>query len=91
MFKLGPYGTDAPKAPAAAPRGMRRRPFANGGSTGDVDIVTAGGEMVIPPEKVLEIGEGDMAEGHAALDSFVKHVMEKTAKDIKSQPGPRKN
>jgi hypothetical protein len=66
--------------------------FASGGMTGEkVPIVAAGGEYVIPPEVVINIGNGDMESGHTELDDFVKKMREKTVKTLKSLPGPKKN
>jgi len=66
--------------------------FAGGGATGEhVPIVAAGGEYVIPPEVVVNIGGGDMDVGHTELDDFVKKMRAKTVKTLKSLPGPKKN
>ena len=66
--------------------------FASGGTPGGkVAIVAAGGEYVIPPEIVINIGKGDMESGHTELDDFVKKMRAKTVKTLKSLPGPRKN
>ena len=68
------------------------RAFASGGMTGEkVPIVAAGGEYVIPPEVVTNIGNGDMESGHTELDDFVKKMRAKTVKTLKSLPGPKKD
>jgi len=66
--------------------------FASGGMPGEkVPIVAAGGEYVIPPEVVINIGNGDMDFGHTELDDFVKKMRANTVKTLKSLPGPKKN
>lgn len=76
MFKLGPYGTSK---------------FADGGSVEPVDIVAAGGEIVVPPDRVKEIGGGDIDHGHNVLDAMVKRVRAKTIKQLRSLPGPKRD
>lgn len=53
-------------------------------------IFAAGGEFIIPPEKVREIGGGDIREGHRILDEFVRKVREKTIRQMKNLKGPVK-
>ena len=66
--------------------------FADGGMAGEkVPIVAAGGEYVIPPEVVINIGNGDMESGHTELDDFVKKMRANTVKTLKSLPGPKKD
>ena len=66
--------------------------FASGGGAGEkVPIVAAGGEYVIPPEVVINIGNGSMDAGHTELDDFVKKMRANTVKTLKSLPGPKKN
>lgn len=65
--------------------------FADGGATDGVPIVAAGGEYVIPPEDVVEIGKGDMDHGHKILDAFVKKMRQKTIKTLQNLPGPKKD
>jgi hypothetical protein len=68
------------------------RAFASGGYTGElVPIVAAGGEYVISPNSVENIGQGDMERGHKSLDSFVKKMRAKTVQTLKSLPGPKKD
>lgn len=100
MFGMGPYGSapmkiargpGAPKLTGHVPRPAR---IASGGDVGDgddgVDIVTAGGEYVIPPEVVAEIGQGDIDAGHAILDRWVTSIQKKHAETIKTLPKPAK-
>lgn len=66
--------------------------FADGGMAGDhVPIVAAGGEYVIPPEVVINVGGGNMDVGHTELDDFVKKMRAKTVKTLKALPPPKKN
>ena len=51
----------------------------------------SGGEYVVNPDKVLAIGRGDMDLGHDILDAFIKKVRERTIKEMKALPGPKKD
>lgn len=85
--KGGPYGQGATPYGAAMPR-------AAGGETEGqslVPIVAAGGEYVITPEEVMEIGKGDLDLGHKILDHFVNKMRAKTIKTLKKLPGPKKD
>ena len=94
MFTTGPYGMKLPRA-----RGYRlRRPRmlrADGGEADDGDeevtqIMAAGGEYVISPEKVMEIGGGDLDHGHAIMNQFIKSARAKQVKTISKLPPPHK-
>jgi len=66
--------------------------FASGGVAGQkVPIVAAGGEYVIPPEVVINVGNGDMNAGHTELDDFVLKMRAKTVKTLKGLAAPKKN
>ena len=56
-----------------------------------VPVIVAGGEYIIPPEKVQEIGEGDMDKGHAVLDAFVVSQRRALRKKLAKLPGPAKD
>ncbi|WP_201449817.1 hypothetical protein [Bradyrhizobium sp. Ai1a-2] len=56
-----------------------------------VPIVAAKGELVIPPEKVTELGGGDIDRGHNILDAMVKHVRRHTIKTLKGLPKPKRD
>lgn len=58
---------------------------------GSVPVIVAGGEYIIPPEVVEEIGGGDMNRGHSLLDAFVKKHRQRTVKHLKSLPGPARD
>jgi hypothetical protein len=56
-----------------------------------VPIVAAGGEYVIHPDVIVQIGGGDMDRGHKELDDFVKASRAKTVKTLQKLPGPKKD
>lgn len=96
MLKMTPGGSPMPSAP---PMGRRPGKFADGGDVmppqgggGEppVDIMAAGGEFIVPVDKVAEIGGGDMKRGHDILDAMVKQTRKKAIKTLRKLPGPRK-
>jgi len=56
-----------------------------------VPIVAAGGEYVIAPDDVVNVGGGDLDHGHQILDSFVRKMRAKTVETLKKLPGPKKD
>lgn len=57
-----------------------------------VEIVAAGGEYVISPENVADrVGGGDIDNGHAELDNFVKAYRAKTIQTLQKLPGPKRD
>lgn len=91
MFKPGPKGVGK----AGIKRGVgvpkRQTRFADGGMVEDgVDINAAGGEYVIPPEVVMEIGGGDLDAGHKMLDGWVIDNRKQHVKTLRKLPGPAK-
>lgn len=76
-------------SPGAPVEGIPRK--ADGGGTGSVKIIAAGGEHVIPPEAVMRIGKGSLDDGHQILDHFVKQVRAGTIKKLSRLPGPRRD
>jgi len=80
-----PYGQ------GALPYGAGGDHFKDGGHTGAVPVVVAGGEYVIHPNDVTHIGGGDMENGHRILDAFVKKQRAKTVKTLQNLPGPKKD
>lgn len=93
MFSSKPYSQ------AKQPYAEGEQPYAEGkpygaraaGGSAPVEIVAAGGEYVIEPEDVMEIGGGDMDHGHEILDHFVKGYRAKTIATLKKLPGPKKD
>lgn len=91
LFKMGPYGSSVPKGIHKGAKAIRQR-FADGGETqveDHVPIIASDGEFIVTPDKVAEIGGGDIEHGHASLDEMVKHIREQTIKTLKQLPGPK--
>ena len=89
VFGGTPYGGgDQPYNHEGGPYGM-----AKGGATdgAGVPIVAAGGEYVLHPDQVRDIGGGDLDTGHKVLDEFVKRVRAENIKTLKKLPGPRRD
>lgn len=95
-----PSGVGGMKMPTA---GMMkgRKGFADGGmpmagapsdpgAAPGVDIMTAGGEFIVPAEKVAELGGGDLDKGHQVLSAMVQHIRKQTIKTLKRLPKPKK-
>ena len=101
MFRMGPYGTaltgmrgvktNAPHLNLSA-RGGKNRFSARGGSQDDghTPIIAAGGEIVIPPDKIKE-RFGDLEHGHEALDEWVVNTRKKHIKTLRKLKPPRKD
>lgn len=103
MFgQSGPYGmgknpaikrgSGAPRAPRAPSMKMR----ADGGAAEEdigapTPINAAGGEYVIDPEIVAQIGGGDIKRGHAILDQWVIANRKNHISTLKKLPGPAKD
>ena len=85
MFESKPYFSDG------APYGASGIAKAHGGAVELVPIVAAGGEYVISPETVTEIGKGSMDVGHSILDKFIKKMRHKTIKTLTKLPGPKRD
>lgn len=68
-------------------------PFrAAGGQTQQhTPVVVAGGEYIISPQQVAAIGGGDTKHGFKILDAFVKHVRQRTIKQMRKLKGPVKS
>lgn len=61
------------------------------GGVATVPIVAAGGEHVVSPEEVMNVGNGDLETGHRVLDEFVKRMRKETVKTLQKLPGPKKD
>jgi hypothetical protein len=91
----GPFGT--PPARIARGRGAPPAPKpmrADGGPAdgdGPVDILAAGGEFVVEPDIVANIGGGDLKRGHEILDYWMKQQRKDHIKTLRSLPGPAKD
>ena len=102
MFGTGPFGAPlakmghgpgAPKPPK--PMKFESGGYSEGGTRGHGDhipvpVLLSGGEFVIAPSKVREIGKGSLKNGHAILDAFILHNRAKEIKTLKGLPGPAK-
>lgn len=84
-FSGTPYGASQSPYSAEMPR------KANGGSVEGVPIIAAGGEYVIHPDDVANIGDGDLDKGHQHLDEFVKKMRARTVATLKKLPGPKRD
>jgi len=91
--------TGAPYQSPSTPYGMEETPYgismphkASGGSAENgIPIVAAGGEYVVSPEDVLQLGDGDMDAGHRHMDEFVKKMRARTVKTLQKLPGPKRD
>lgn len=78
--------------PFSKPKRKRREQGGLAGFTPTaVPIIAAGGEFVIPPERVKELGGGDMAKGHAMLDDWVLGARQELIRTLQALPGPAKD
>jgi len=75
-----PYGASMPTSRGHLSISKPR--MADGGKADKVQIVGAGGEMVIPPEDVAHIGGGDLEKGHKILAAMVDTVRKQVAKRL---------
>jgi len=64
---------------------------APGGDEMPVPVVVAGGEFILTPAEVTNIGGGSMEDGHRILDEFVKMYRAKTIKTLSNLPPPKTN
>lgn len=96
--KAGSGGVGIPKPPPrftgsflapAAKRGGRQRK--NEEHVGEpTPILAAGGEFIIHPQAVREVGGGDLTRGHTALDHWVVTKRKEIAGTMMRLPGPKK-
>lgn len=59
------------------------------GQGGVVDVRLSGGEVVIPPEDVVAMGDGDHDKGANQLDQFIKAVRAHVAQTVTRMAPPR--
>lgn len=64
---------------------------AHGGETSGVPIVAAGGEWVVTPRQVEQVGAGDRDRGHRVLDAFVLHIRKEHIAKLEKLSPPRKD
>lgn len=53
------------------------------------DVIVAGGEYIVPVDRVKAIGGGSLEVGHKTLDRFVKSVRQKQIHTLRNLPGPK--
>jgi 8-oxo-dGTP pyrophosphatase MutT (NUDIX family) len=64
---------------------------AHGGPSSGVPIVAAGGEHVLSPEQVRQVGNGDIDMGHRVLDAFVLRVRKELIHTLRHLDPPKKD
>jgi hypothetical protein len=92
LFGGTPYGGG--KAPYGQSHGLYGMMAKGGHAKSDeslVPVVLAGGEHVLSPEQVRDVGEGDIDKGHKVLDGFVLEVRKRNVKTLRKLPPPSKN
>lgn len=94
MFSKGPFGMNIGKAKGGMRTHQRaaslsKMRFADGGEAKTAPIVAAGGEFVVHPETVANLGNGDLDLGHSILNSFYEQVRENNIKTLRKLPGPK--
>jgi hypothetical protein len=68
---------------------VKTKGFQRGGEADELTpIVTSGGEMIVDPEIVEALGNGDPEEGKKQLINSLTHVRKQIVKHIKNLPGP---
>ncbi len=83
------HGMGPPKPPHM-PGMMSDRGGARGDGPGAVPIMSAGGEFVVDPVDVANVGGGDVKQGHDILDHWVKSHRKKHVKTLSKLPPPAK-
>lgn len=107
MFKLGPYGAGAGAIHPghSMPRGMQAPKMqspqtfgARGGAKQKhkhigkpVPVNLAGGEVVVPPENLMQIVHPNLDTAHKVMDQFVLNERKKLRKTLSKLPGPVKD
>ena len=104
MFKMGPYGTGAGairpgrSTPGAMkPPKMQSMMGASGGGKQagpigkPVPVHLAGGELVVPPQNLMQTVHPDLKTAHAIMDKFVINERKKLRKTLAKLPGPVKD
>ncbi len=94
MFKLGPYGSTPTKlrgTKVSVPHlDLRSNKFADGGSSEPTDIIAAGGEIVLPPEAIVD-RFGSLEAGHKALDKWVVDTRKRHIRTLRGLKPPKKD
>lgn len=92
MFKMGPFGSSPTPMRGAGARQPHLKMRAAGGRSGGhpTPIIAAGGEMVIPPDKIIE-KYGDLQTGHRELDKWVLKTRRTHIKILRKLKPPKKD
>ena len=93
MFKMGPYGMPLGGLRSAGAKASRlnlRAHMARGGHQKHVPIIAAGGEIVIPPDRIVD-RFGDLDHGHKALDRWVIETRKKHIKTLRKLKPPKQD
>ena len=100
ILSSGPWGTPkpqqhggrgAPRAPAVSATTLESKGGRVEGTAGTVPVMLSHGEIVVEPQDVQRIGDGDLKRGHRTLDAFVLRERQKHIKKLKALPGPVKS
>ena len=100
MFRMGPYGSASGMIKPGRMPSMQMPRMAKlasgGGKNGShvgkpVPVNLAGGELVIPPEKLLEVVHPDLRQAHAIMDAWVLKERKKLRKTLAKLPGPARD
>jgi hypothetical protein len=101
LMTRGPYNMNLQRSKAGSRAGPRhsskgfipKMPFAAGGMARQpgkpTPIAAAGGEFVVDPAHVRNLGHGDLDLGHNILDKFIELMREKHIATLKKLPPPK--
>lgn len=100
IFKMGPQAGNPLGGMSAGVKQIRspmprislrvaKPHFAGGGGAPSVPIIAAGGEYAVPPDKVAELGGGDMDRGHKILDHWVLATRKQHIKTLRGLKPPK--
>jgi hypothetical protein len=88
LKKVGPHGIKKIMAKHGITGRKKRKHGGPVTATRGIPIMAAGGEVVLSPQEVSEIGDGDANRGHAMLDEWVVKNRKKHVKTLQKLPGP---
>ncbi len=96
LKKIGPKGIHRLVRSTTGAPAVIRKHRARGGATNSpaghpIPIMAAGGEIVMPPNEVAIVGDGDIDLGHRLLDNWVVQNRKKHIRTLSQLPGPAKD
>lgn len=92
LFKLGPYGSAPGKIKGDKPKFKAAGGAAESPNIGQpVRVNLAGGEIVVPPENLMETVHPDLNTAHDIMDKWVLMERKKLRKTLAKLPGPVKD